>query len=150
MKPEASSRKLVEVLAQYPAIRFAYLFGSEARETATPASDVDVAIEVAPGERIPRLWLEVSGALARALAPREVDCILLNAAPPALRFEVIREGRLLLDREPEARRAFEVGTRREYWDLEPSRRRFDEALRQRLRDGTYGTQPGNARTLAPS
>lgn len=143
------SARLTATLSHHPEVRFAYLFGSQARGGAGPKSDVDVAIALSPDTAIARVWMDVSADLARALAPREVDCILLNASPPGLRFVVVRDGRVVLERDAAARRAFEVATRREYWDLEPWRRRHDAALLLRLKDGTYGTRAGADRAVAP-
>lgn len=141
-------RRIGETLAARPDVAFAYLFGSRARGTARLESDVDVAIYLSAGEQTPRAWLEAMGSLAGALAPLEVDCVLLNTSPPGLRFSVVRDGRVLVDRDPIRRRTFEVATRREYWDWEPRRRLHDEALLRRLRDGTYATRPGDTRPLA--
>ena len=147
MDSEDLERRIAEALASRPEVAFAYLFGSRARGEARPDSDVDVAIYVSAGDRVGSLWLETMGDLERTLGPLQVDCILLNDSPPGLRFSVVRDGRVLLDRNPDARRAFEVSTRREYWDWEPRRRIHDEALLQRLRDGTYGTFPRDTRPL---
>jgi len=140
--------RIAKALGTFPEVTFAYLFGSRARGDARPDSDVDVAISVLEGENTGRLWLMAMGALEQALAPLKVDCILLNDAPPGLRFSVVRDGRIVLDRATDARMEFEVSTRRQYWDWEPRRRLHDEALLKRLRDGTYGTQPRDSRPLA--
>lgn len=140
-------RRIAATLATRTEVSFAYLFGSRARGSARPDSDVDVAIYLAPGEHTGRIWLETMADLDRALRPLTVDCVLLNDAPPGLRFSVVRDGRALLDREPDARRDFEVSTRREYWDWEPRRRLHDEALLRRLRDGSYGTLTRDTRPL---
>jgi len=141
-------RRIGEILNRWPEVAFAYLFGSRARGDAGARSDVDVAISINSNERAPRVWFEVVDGLAAALKPLEVDCILLNGAPLGLRFSIVRDGLVVLDRAPAARRAFEVATRREYWDWEPYRRRHDEALFQSIRDGTYGTRPRDDRPLA--
>lgn len=132
--------RLRAVLLPRDDVVFAYLFGSRALQRNRPDSDLDVAICLAESERIHRAWLDIMGALALAVAPLELDCLLLNVAPLGLRFAVVRDGQTLLDRDPEARRAFEVATRREYWDWEPYRTRHEQALLQRLREGTYGTR----------
>ncbi len=134
------------VLLRHEEIHYAYLFGSRAFGGFRSDSDVDVAIGLVESDRSHRVWLDVMGDLALAVAPLEVDCLLLNGAPVGLRFAVVRDGRTLMDRLPAARRAFEVATRREYWDWEPHRARHEEALIRRLREGRYGTR--DARPLA--
>ena len=65
----------------------AYLIGSQARGSAGPLSDVDLAIlhdpELDPAQRL-ELRLAIAAAAGAALATTEVDVVLLNAAPPLL------------------------------------------------------------------
>ena len=102
-----------------------YLFGSVARGEARPRSDVDVAVLFAkdpPGTLdAPQLALE--GELERSLrAP--VQVVALNHASADLVHRVLRDGRLVLDRDRAARIHFEVRSRNEYFDLGPIRRLY--------------------------
>jgi predicted nucleotidyltransferase len=112
--------RLVESCRAVPGVIAVYVFGSVARGTARPDSDVDVAVlfERTPPERLtgPRFTLE--GELEQALG-RPVDLIVLNGAPVDLRARVLRDGQLLVDADPAARIAFEVQTRNEWFDLQP-------------------------------
>lgn len=114
------AQRIVNTCATAPGVIAVYLFGSVARGTARPESDVDVAVLIdhAPSPRLggPRFTLE--GDLERALG-RRVDLVLLNDAPVDLRARILRDGRLLLDRVPAARIAFEVRTRNEAFDIAP-------------------------------
>lgn len=79
-------------------VRFALLFGSTARGTDTPASDVDVLVQM----RDPSLERLVDlGAKLTAVARRRVDVIRLEDAEtePSLLADVIADGRVLVDRE---------------------------------------------------
>ena len=98
----------------------AYLFGSVARGTATPDSDVDVGILLSsePSGTLDDLYLTLEGDLERALG-RRVQIIVLNNAPADLVHRVLRDGRLLLDRDRAARIRFEVDMRNRYFDLMP-------------------------------
>jgi predicted nucleotidyltransferase len=108
-----------------PGVVAVYLFGSEARGTARPDSDVDVALLYAkePAETLdsPRLALE--GDLERLLG-RPVQVVVLNSAPADLVHRVLRDGRLLFEADRSARIAFEVAARNEYFDLLPVLRRY--------------------------
>jgi predicted nucleotidyltransferase len=97
-----------------------YLFGSNAAGTARPDSDVDVAVlfERAPAPRLSSPRFELEGDLEKALG-HPVDLVVLNDAPVDLRIRVLRNGRLLLERDAAARIKFEVQTRNEAFDLEP-------------------------------
>ena len=103
----------------------AYLFGSVARDTATATSDVDVAILLAadPPRTIDGLHLGLEGELERALGV-PVQLIVLNRAPCDLVHRVLRDGVLLLDRDPGTRIRFEVDARNRYFDLQPFLRRY--------------------------
>ena len=103
----------------------AYLFGSLARGTGSTDSDVDIGILLrsSPVEALdsPRFFLE--GELERA-ARRRVQLVILNDAPPDLVHRVLRDGRLLLDRDRSTRIQFEVDSRNRYFDLLPVLERY--------------------------
>jgi uncharacterized protein len=97
-----------------------YVFGSVARGTAGPGSDVDVAVlfNAPPPHTLDGARFTLEGDLERAMHT-PVDLVVLNDAPVDLRIRVLRDGRLLIDRDRSARIAFEVHTRNEFFDLEP-------------------------------
>lgn len=98
----------------------AYLFGSVARGTDRPSSDVDVAIllQTPPSGELDGVRFSLEGDLERALG-RPCQIVLLNDAPVDLVHRVLRDGKLLVDRDRSARIAFEVRARNEYFDLLP-------------------------------
>jgi uncharacterized protein len=104
-------------------IAAAYLFGSVARRTAGPRSDVDVAVlyEQGPPPGLGRFRLE--GELEDLLG-RPVQLVVLDQASPDLVHRVLRDGVLLLERDRCRRIDFEVRSRAEYFDLEPLRRLY--------------------------
>lgn len=114
-----------------PEVMCAYLFGSEGRGEARPGSDVDVAVLYAspPASRLDGGPLDHEGRLERALG-RTVQLVVLNRAPADLVHRVLRDGRLLLDRDRAARIRFEVARRNEYFDLAPVRRRYRDQDRR--------------------
>lgn len=118
-------QRIADVCRGEPSVVAVYLFGSTARQAAGPDSDVDVAVlfDPTPAPRLagPRFHLE--GALERELG-RRVDLVVLNDAPADLRIRVLRDGRVLVDRNRPARLAFEVRTRNEAFDLEPILARY--------------------------
>ena len=98
----------------------AYLFGSEARGTAGPRSDVDVGVlfGAAPAPTLNAQPMELEDDL-RAELGRPVQVIVLDTASPDLIHRVLRDGLLVLDRDPAERIRFEVRARNEYFDLKP-------------------------------
>lgn len=102
-----------------------YLFGSVARGDAGPDSDVDVgvlfSVEPAPTLDAPQFSLEAE--MGRTLR-RAVQVVALNRASADLVHRVLRDGKLILDRDPATRIRFEVRRRNEYFDLAPLRQRY--------------------------
>lgn len=105
-----------------------YLFGSRARDRARPDSDVDLGVlfEEEPGEGFASLPLELEADLVLELR-LPVQVVALNRAPADLVHRIFMDGRLLLDRDPSRRIAFEVRLRNEYFDLQPLLREYRNA-----------------------
>ena len=102
-----------------------YLFGSRARDDASPESDVDLGV-LLRGPAPPRLRgvardLEAAAERATKLP---VEAVVMNTAPADLVHRILRDGVLLLDRDRPARLRFEVQSRNEYFDLAPLRRLY--------------------------
>ena len=119
-------RVLRELFAAQPGeIIAAYLFGSVARGTADARSDVDVAVLYAapPPATLEGLPLDLEGRIEQ-LVNRPAQVIVLNTAPAGLVHRVLRDGVLLLDRDPNARIRFEVRARNEFFDLQPVLARY--------------------------
>jgi predicted nucleotidyltransferase len=123
MDPTAIESQLREFLtanAEREGIAAAYLFGSVARGTARPGSDVDVGILYSeePPMTLDGLGLGLQGEL-EDLLKLPVQVVVLNRAPVDLVIRVLRDGKLLVDRDRSKRVRFEVKSRFEFWDLEP-------------------------------
>src|SRR5262245_7335336 len=91
-----------------------YLYGSQARQTATARSDVDLAIlyAEAPPATLEGLPLDLEADFERVLG-LPVEIVVLNHAPVDLIHRVLRDGVLLLDRDTARRIPFEVKARSE-------------------------------------
>lgn len=103
----------------------AYLYGSQARGTARPDSDIDLGILLRkpPTPTLQGVARDIEGDVERALR-RPAQVVVLNNASADLVHRVLRDGRLLLDRDRAARIRFEVQSRNEYFDLAPIRRLY--------------------------
>ena len=102
-----------------------YLFGSVARGDDRPGSDIDLGILYRrdPPATLDGLPLQLEGDIERLLG-RATQVVTLNTAPADLRARVLRDGVLLLDRDPALRIRFEVRTRNEWFDLQPILREY--------------------------
>ncbi len=125
---------LTACLAQVPAIDFAYLFGSRARGDAREGSDIDVAVHGRPSGW--RLFRDTLGALGDRFATGQAHVVLLADAPPDLAYRVLRDGVLLVDRDPTVRVRFAVRSLSMYQDMEHTRRRYADADTARVRSGS--------------
>jgi len=121
MDPAAVEQALREALQAGPAdVVAAYLFGSVGRGTPHAGSDVDVALLLSrdPPATLEGLPSHVEDVLAERLG-LPVQVLVLNTAPVDVAQRVLRDGRLVVDRDPSRRIRFEVRTRNEFFDLEP-------------------------------
>ncbi len=102
-----------------------YLYGSQARGTASRESDVDlgVLLKAPPAPTLGNVARELEAAVEGALR-LPVEVVVVNTAPADLVHRILRDGIVLLDRDRAARLRFEVQSRNEYFDLEPLRRRY--------------------------
>jgi len=124
------------ILRADPRVVAVYAFGSAARGQ-PDARDVDVAVLL---DR--RLDWEAERELRAAVLAAEprADLVVLNDAPPALRWEVLTGGHCLLGRDPRTQAEFEIVSLSRFLDFQPVRRVQADYLRSRVaeRRGSAG------------
>ena len=128
---------MAEVLRSAPDVLVGYVFGSEVSGGARPDSDLDVAVLV-DGTLSSARRLELLADLQGAVPGRRTDLVLLDTAPPALAYRVLRDGVAVVVRDEAVRVRHHAETLDRYFDTEPLRRELDVGLRRRLDDGSYG------------
>lgn len=131
--------RLAAALDREP-VAAAYLFGSQATGAPGPLSDVDVAVALTAhsGEATPDVRADILAVAIDALGTDEVDLVLLDRAPPLLRHRVLKDGVLLVDRDPRARVRFETRALLDYLDTAPLREILAAGRRGRLAEGRFG------------
>ncbi len=130
---EDATARLRELM-QRERVVLAYLFGSCARRTVQPGSDVDIAVLLdGRGEVLYEAFRRLLVDVHDALATERVDLLLLNSAPPTLKFEVITTGTLLYAQSDAALNDFEADVSRRYLDTARLRAVQGEYLRRRAR-----------------
>jgi predicted nucleotidyltransferase len=109
-----------------------YLYGSAAR--AEPARDLDIAVLFRSAPSAPAVLERMAADLQRHGAPHgpEIDLRPLNGTAPRFQASVLREGKVLVDRDPPARVEAEARALSAWLDYQPvwqhMRRRMGERL----------------------
>ncbi|MBD3160450.1 MAG: nucleotidyltransferase [Candidatus Lokiarchaeota archaeon] len=121
-------------------IQAIYLFGSHATNTVNPMSDIDIAVLL--DEEMVQDMVEIYWKLLRrisdALHTDRLDLVILNESEPALKFNVIKDGILVYDRDSVARVRFERRTINEYLDMQYIWKYYDAQLKKRLLEDASG------------
>ena len=123
-----SLRPLVDALTSESDVRLAVVFGSATKGGLQRHSDVDIAVMGVAEPRLPRLAVALS-----RIAGREVDLIALETATPLLRFEIARDGEVLVERRPHLWSDVKAKAMVDWWDWAPLARRFGSAAKARLK-----------------
>jgi len=130
--------RLRQQVGSRPELKLAVAFGSTARGEARPDSDVDLGILLEPYS--PALRLTTEAELGRA-ANRPVHVVLLDEAPPLLRFEIARDGVLLHEKEEGLWPRFKAKAMMDWWDWAPTARRINAEIIRRLKRRASCGQP---------
>ncbi|MBI3929426.1 MAG: nucleotidyltransferase domain-containing protein [Armatimonadetes bacterium] len=107
----------VDLVREQPDVLALYLFGSQARQTAGPGSDVDPAVLLAPGADAWRSKLDLGARLSQRLG-RPVDLIVMGE-DLELTFRVLTEGRRLHEAARDEVRSREALLASQYYDYAP-------------------------------
>lgn len=110
-------RTITKLLENHKGIVFAYLFGSCARHEEIPQSDIDIAIYLAEHTDPLEEKLSLMGDLSAHLQRDDIDIVIMNSAPLSLLGRIMAHRKVLLDRNPYFRNAFESLTIRKYLDF---------------------------------
>jgi predicted nucleotidyltransferase len=139
---EENDKRLIRAVAHaaesLPEVQAAFLFGSHASGRARAESDVDVAVllDASGAERDARTRMRrLLAALTEHIAADRLDLVVLNAAPPALAFQVLKHGKLVFERDRTALHRFRVRTYARHSDFESTERFFRELTRTRTLAG---------------
>jgi predicted nucleotidyltransferase len=101
--PVRIKAELSRILANFTAVKLAILYGSAARGTMHPGSDVDLAVAAHPRRELdPELLIDISLACGDALG-REVQVRDLARAQGLYLKQVLTEGAVVVERDPTVR-----------------------------------------------
>lgn len=128
-----NTKKIIEILKKISqkeeAILFCYLFGSRAYGKTIPKSDIDLAVYLNK-EKCKEFFekrLELIAKFSKKLK-KETDVVILNTAPPFLRYVALKEGKLIFERDEGQRIDFELKALNEYFDFKPVLEMYNKHL----------------------
>lgn len=115
-------------------VQFAILFGSLAKGTANAMSDIDIAVMVDP--KFDKVFpygyqAELITDLMQVLKRNDIDVVILNDAPIALKYQVLRYGKFIHVKDKQSRIQFQIDTINQYEDYKILYRVHEEAIRRR-------------------
>lgn len=130
LKP-SEKEKIIELFSSYlldkrKEVAAAYLFGSF--NSSDSFSDIDLGILMETVIAKPLSFEMKLEQHLEKIADYQVDIKVLNKAPISFCQNVIRGGKIILDRDPNFRADFEGMVLREYFDFYPFRRRYLEEV----------------------
>lgn len=118
---------ITKVLNSYPEVALGYLFGSRASGNTGPLSDYDIAVylDESDSQKRGQIRLKLITELSKALGSDNVDLVVLNNIDqPALKYNIITTGQLLVEREP-FQLLVEPPIYNEYFDFQSSLKRHN-------------------------
>jgi len=98
----------------------------------TPISDVDIAILLS---ETPKNLFEYYLCMVNKLSGivgDNLDLIILNTAPPMLKHQIIKYGKIIYTRDEKERIKFEARAESDYLDFSRALRRYDECLIKKI------------------
>jgi hypothetical protein len=130
--------KAKSILETDSSVVAAYLFGSLAKGTEHPMSDIDIAILTAKSnpDSIVSLTRKLTIMLSEKLGSLKVDLVILNGADLTLRYDVVKDGFLFFERDSTERVRFERETIVEYIDMVPLWEIYDYYMLRRIKEKT--------------
>ena len=111
--------ELQRALENETKLAYALAFGSRARGSALPKSDLDVAVGLAAGVRLDAHEVGDLVSTLEQATGQTIDLVLLDEAPPAVAYRVFRDGRVLLERDHGALVERKTRAILDYLDFQP-------------------------------
>jgi len=130
---EVMGEKISEYFSDDENVIAVYVFGSHARGRAKASSDVDVAVLL---EENPEFdyRLKAMAELGELLG-RPVDVVSLRQCGLFMQRQVLKYGVLIFERDSKKRKAFEIISRKMYFDFQPYHRHYVAKMKERLSRG---------------
>jgi predicted nucleotidyltransferase len=109
---------ITQIINNRSDILFGYLFGSKAKGYANERSDWDIAVYFREPINLNGRWpeFELEAELSRTVGATVQVIVLNTPLTPVFGFEIMKDGIVLIDRNPNLRVEFENRILRQYYD----------------------------------
>ncbi|MBU3942600.1 nucleotidyltransferase domain-containing protein [Patescibacteria group bacterium] len=110
-------------------VLFCYLFGSFANGNPISSSDIDIAVYLDDKKCLDffEKRLELIPKISK-LSGKQADITILNNASLFMKYVVLKEGKLIFERNCEKRIIFELKSTNEYFDFKPALEMYNKEL----------------------
>lgn len=127
---ENLTRNLKDFFQNQEEVLFCYLFGSFAYRNFSSKSDIDVAVYLDKRKcrDLFKKRLNLIAAISKSLK-KETDIIILNDLTSVFfEYVILKEGKLIFERDKEKRIEFEMKTLNQYFDFKPIMERYNQRM----------------------
>lgn len=133
MEFEEIEEKLKPFFEDNKDIDFAYIFGSQVSGKTNSESDIDIAVYLNKNKTKDYFEKRVSFITKlEAILKKRIDLIVLNEIKSIFfKFVIIREGKLVFERDHSKRVDFELRVMQEYYDFQPFSEQYNKAYSKR-------------------
>lgn len=141
MDVDKDIKRIVGYFKEQKEVSALYVFGSSAKGNMTGESDIDIAVLI-DESKLKKTNFESLKKKYYAASPdfslRPVDIVILNTAPPFLKHQVLKAGKILFDRNKKERVRFTTMSITEYLDYKPIQDIYLKAVSDRFKRGYVG------------
>ncbi len=125
---------LIKKIALKYDLQLIFLFGSKATGRDTNVSDIDIAVLVNNREayNLKNLILDLIFDFSKVFCSDKIDLVILNKASLAVQYNVISDGKILYELNPEIRYNYEVNLISLYLDFKRYEDEYYEAMHKQI------------------
>ena len=141
MKDDGEVERIIRYFKGNDEVSTLYIFGSAGKGKTTGESDIDIAVLIDESKLKKKnfeLLKRKYYAASPAFSMRPVDIVILNTAPPFLKYQILKTGRILFDRSRKLRVRFTERAITEYLDYKPIEDIYLKAVARRFREKRIG------------
>jgi len=141
MKSDNDVKRIITYFKGRDEVSGLFVFGSSAKGRVTRESDIDIAVLVDEKKikgRSYELLKKDYYMASPGFSLQPVDIVILNTAPPFLKYQVLKTGKVLFDRNRKLRIRFTERAITEYLDYKPIEDICLKAIANRFREKSIG------------